>query len=318
MKNRFLPLVVLGVLFVAGCKSSEVLPEPSITPVPSSDAEPEIAVSVLVDGNYNLFLMDLSGDIRKQLTFSLPNARSSYPDWSPDGNELVFTTRKYQGYEIYLLEIETGEITRLTDPDASERDPVWSPDGSKLAYASGTEDGMQIFIMDSDGQNKRQLTFLDGDNRDPEWSRSWSPSGGWIYFVHGSGFDYDLYRVNLVNNTVELVFDDEFDIIHPRISPDGRWIIFNSKYRAGTSEIYIIGINGNHLRRLTVTGGQEMTANWSPDGRNIIYVKRIRWASREEVWIMDLNGSNPQLLVEGLGFLNPVIRPCYKSRCLNQ
>ena len=112
-----------------------------------------------------------------------------YPSFSPDGTHLTFMGHTGSDYDIYVVELETGETTRLTDAPGADGWPVWSPDGASIAFASERDDCARtepgedcwrsgepgehhdIWLMDVDGANQRRVT--------PELGQfvAWSPDG---------------------------------------------------------------------------------------------------------------------------------------------
>ena len=58
--------------------------------------------------------------------------------------------------------------------------------------------------------------------------------------------------------------------INPSWSPDGRWLVFESR-RHGDAELYVIGADGSGERRLTWSRGDDTHAAWSPDGSTIVF-----------------------------------------------
>lgn len=61
---------------------------------------------------------------------------------------------------------------------------------------------------------------------------------------------------------------------HPRWSPDGRWILFESN-RSGDNQIWIIALEGGEARQLTQIASEASTAIWSRDGRQIAFVSAV-------------------------------------------
>ncbi len=119
------------------------------------------------------------------------------PDWSPDGTKIAFTKGNVEydffKYEIFVIDADGGNRTRLTSNFLPDTGPVWSPDGSKLAFTQfddcfdiGNGEilcfASSVFTMSADGSNQTFLTggdiFLDSDASDP----SWSPDGSKIAF----------------------------------------------------------------------------------------------------------------------------------------
>ena len=73
---------------------------------------------------------------RSEVHRSKIDAWFEYPSFSPDGTHIVFMGHAGSDYDIYVVELETGETTKLTDAPGSDGWPVWSPDGSSIAFAS--------------------------------------------------------------------------------------------------------------------------------------------------------------------------------------
>ncbi|MCB0209266.1 MAG: PD40 domain-containing protein [Anaerolineae bacterium] len=77
-----------------------------------------------------LWLVKLDGTIIRQLT---TDSSDSYPTWSPTGEYMAFSSRdRDQDWEIYLLHLEDGQITRLTQRAGTDTTPVFGPCGQEL------------------------------------------------------------------------------------------------------------------------------------------------------------------------------------------
>jgi TolB protein len=108
------------------------------------------------------------------------------PDWSPAGQQIVFTSHapgdepNPASAELYLINADgTGQPERLTDNLEEERSPDWSPDGTRLAFSCRTGGAdLELCVMNADGTGLTRLT----DNTVPELSPSWSPDGEKIAF----------------------------------------------------------------------------------------------------------------------------------------
>lgn len=58
--------------------------------------------------------------------------------------------------------------------------------------------------------------------------------------------------------------------IHPKFSPDGRWIAFSSD-REGNLDVYAIPVTGGSAERLTINSADETVIDWTPDGKGILF-----------------------------------------------
>ena len=143
--------------------------------------------------NYEIYVLDVDGGNLQRLTDNPGNNGHSgdkSPSWSPDGKRIVFTARRAGHvenkfaitYEIYVLDVETGNQQRLTNNRNNEWSPSWSPDGKRIAFSSdrkGVLQNFDIYVMDVDGGNPQNLT----NDRVDDGSPSWSPDGERIAFV---------------------------------------------------------------------------------------------------------------------------------------
>ena len=76
-----------------------------------------------------------------------------------------------QVYEIYVMDADGGNPTRLTTSTVWEQSPTWSPDGTRIAFATSNETftSIQVYSMAADGTNPRRLTKRSATNWFPDW-----------------------------------------------------------------------------------------------------------------------------------------------------
>ena len=197
------------------------------------------------------------------------------------GSRIVFSNLVLDNYEIYVMDADGGNRENLTNHPVDDREPDWSPDGTKIAFVSRRSGGYQICVMDADGKNQIELTDGPETKADPDWS----PDGGKIAFTVLDGLDH--IEVMDADGQNRVRFEDRTK--QPSWSPDGGQIAFVSRNDEGI-EIYVMGIDGQGLERLTHDLAFKWNPSFSPDGRRIAYV-----ASHEgfrHIYVMGADGKN--------------------------
>ncbi|NDJ62791.1 MAG: hypothetical protein GYB67_16835, partial [Chloroflexi bacterium] len=174
-----------------------------------------------------------------------------------------------------------------------------SPDGQQIAFHSERDGDFDIFIMDVDGGAARNLTDNDIVDRLP----AWSPDGAWLLFssdVRGDNTQ-DLFRMRPDGTGRELLYSDAVQrSSHPRMSADGRYVVFTSgaPFDAATWEIRRLDMQTGEVIALTDNDFSDSSPVFAPDG-SIVYqtVGEGDWA----LWQMDIDGANARELYDGPG-----------------
>jgi Tol biopolymer transport system component len=131
-----------------------------------------------LEGKEDIYLLnDLTKAFQEFKSNSLPQYHlithnSSYygpPIWSPDGKKIAFTSYQDENWEVYVIDADGTNQTRLTNDPAADTQPAWSPDGKQIAFVSNRDGNREIYVVDADGSNLLRLTNNDVDDWGPVW-----------------------------------------------------------------------------------------------------------------------------------------------------
>ncbi len=214
----------------------------------------------------NIFVMSSdSGTI--QLT---DTGRDGQPAWSPDGSRIAFISTRDGDAEVYVMNDDGTEQTRLTHTSAGEGRPQWSPDGSRISFISDRDGNVDLFVMNADGTGPTNLT------NDPAFdgAATWSPDGRWLAFASNRGATgFDIYLIDPDAGNVTRLTDDPSDEAGPARSPDGTQIaFFAGSFDTREYGLFTMDADGSNRMRLTDTNGHlGFIPAWSPDGTTIAF-----------------------------------------------
>jgi|GEM_PF-611678 len=202
--------------------------------------------------------------------------------------KIVFTSLRDGNAEIYVMNADGSNQTRLTNNPANDSWPSLSPDGTKITFNSDKDGGNdEVYTMDADGTNQTRLT----NNPLSGWP-SWSPDGTKIVFVTNRDGNAEIYVMNADgSNQTRLTNNSYVCDSSPAWSPDGTKIAFGSK-RTGNWEIYVMNADGSNQTRITNDNKWDWIPAWSPDGTKIAYTQGNASWSYADVCIMNVNGTN--------------------------
>lgn len=199
--------------------------------------------------------------------------------------------------EIYVMNPDGSEQTRVTFDPRVDQQPHISPNGKQIVFASNRitpanlNGVLQIFLMNtdgsdfSDGSNVKQLTFT-GPGTFNAWPR-WSPNGKEIAFHSSADGNFEIYTIQPDGTSLTRVTNyaglDQF----PGWAPNGKQLVIRRD-----TELFVIDKDGSNPIRLTFTSAPAINqmASWSPNGKMLAFL-----SSREgylSVFLTDPDGSN--------------------------
>jgi TolB protein len=174
----------------------------------------------------------------------ISRVKKASPTWSPDGKQIAFSTSTGEEGDIYVMNSDGTELTRLTDLPGVEIEPVWSPDGERNAFSTEWVDRADVYVMNSDGSELRRLT----DPAEGESSPAWSPDGDMLAYARGSD---ELAKIVIANDDdsdqreVVPPSGDQLSVGAPVWSPDGKQLAFTDQ-----SAIWVVDSDARNVRDL--------------------------------------------------------------------
>jgi serine/threonine-protein kinase len=161
---------------------------------------------------------------------------------------------------------------RLTIDPATDTAPIWSPDGKRVAFRSEREGG-GIFLTAADGSGTaRRLTRSDGPTRPAHTPYGFTPDGKTLLFVELRSYgDQGIFAVTTEPELkTSVVLDSPFAETRPALSPDGKWLAYQSD-ESGRYEIYVRPYPAVDRARLLISTAGGSSARWSRDGKEIFF-----------------------------------------------
>ena len=150
---------------------------------------------------------------------------------SPDGTRVVAAIFDEENTDVWIWRREQGPLTRFTFDESPDAFSLWTPDSTRVVFYSA-RDGGGLFWKAADGTGEvERLLESTNDPRPSGWS-----SDGLLIFDQVPG-DIGVLTIE-GDRTVEMLLETEFIEQVPALSPDGRWLAYQSD-ESGQSEIYV-------------------------------------------------------------------------------
>lgn len=182
------------------------------------------------------------------------------PSFSPDGKRLALTLGGTSGNpDIFVLDLGTQGLTRITDDPAIDTEAVWSTDGQSLYFTSDRAGGPQIYrIGVRAGDKPKRITFGSGYNARPRLS----PDGTQLAMVTLDGSNYRIAVQDLANSNVRVLSKGRQDE-SPSFAPNGAMVIYSGS-EGGRALLATVSTDGLTGQRLKSDQGQVREPVWGP------------------------------------------------------
>ncbi len=214
----------------------------------------------------------------------------SDPQISPDGKRILFTVttvnEKEDGYNGHIWEVPSigGKPRQFTYGDGRDSNPLWSPDGKNILFLSsrGKDKGVVPWVIPAQGGEARPVCSEPKGVEKPVWC----PDGKNILF---------LSRVKTEENPWNKKSDVK--VIRKLVYKEDNF--FHDTRR----HLFVVEADSGQPKQLTKGEFDVVSADWSPDGKNIVFVANMTgeqdYTLIKNVWVISYKGEKPRRLTDG-------------------
>ena len=190
------------------------------------------------------------------------------PRFAPDGRRLsVVITPARGASDVWVVDRARGSRTRVTAEPASDFGAFWTPDGRDLVYMS-ERPLFELYRRAADGSRAPELLLGGGHDR---ILGSISADGRLAAFVLSLSTGTDLWTVSLQGPPAPSQYlTNGFNLGHPALSPDGRWMAYDSD-ESGRVETYLQSFPDPTVARRQVSSGGGSQPTWTRGGRELVF-----------------------------------------------
>lgn len=180
------------------------------------------------------------------------------PRFSNDGNKIAFSIIRGGNTDVYVMDLRSRQITRLTNDPGIDTSPSFSPDGSQIVFTSDRSGSARLYVMRSDGSGQRPISRGGGLYTAP----SWSPTGNLIAFTKQGGGQFSTGVMNS-DGSGERILSSSYFEEGPNWAPNGRYVMFARQTRGGDTRLWTVDLSGRVVSQAGYNGRGTDPA-WSP------------------------------------------------------
>src|SRR6185503_19519322 len=233
----------------------------------------------------HLWIVNADGSDPRQLTRG--EKSDGQPRWSPDGKWIAFTTSRVDNKaQIFVIRPDGGEAQQLTKNEGGVQSFAWSRDGRAIAFVANES---------SPAAKDRKNTFADFEvvRRD---------------YTHAHLFTFDVASaLQAPVEGTQRTRGAEYSVNDLAWSPDGTRIAFAAQLnpdlvQGGSSDIYVLSLADNGVRKIVGLQGPDGSPIWSPDGKQIAFSTSFErspfFATNSRIAVVSADGGAPRSLTD--------------------
>jgi TolB protein len=191
------------------------------------------------------------------------------PAVNPDGTKLVFSSNRNGYWDLYMLDLVTGETFQLTVTKEFEGSPAWSPDGLWIVFDRYSNSNSNLYILDMNNRTSPPTQLLHDNAEDSQ--PSWSPRGRQIAFASIQNNESTVWIANLDNISnlfTNVETPTSIDQLNPAWSSSGQYLSWSGVVD-GNRFIFVKDMDtpADPARNI----GEGSTCTWDKN-RQVLYV----------------------------------------------
>jgi serine/threonine protein kinase len=218
----------------------------------------------------SMWLIDVGADSATSDPLQLPTAPGGDydPAISPDGERIAFTSMRGNRKQVWVMNLDGTDLTRLSAEIAWDSEPAWSPTGDQIAFSTTRGGVVEIWIMSVVGGDDTRFSRAAGLYEDSH--ADWSSDGRAIVFERSVGNVPRIYMSLFEDRgTTALQICPEGQrsvqpMAEPSLSPDGYWIAFETWPDGTNHNIAIMNISCLGFTELTTSSAYDFDPAWRP------------------------------------------------------
>ena len=250
---------------------------PQVVTLPNGTAEFDVADNgtlVYVPGGAvaparTLVWVDRQG---REAAINVPGRAYVAPRLSPDGARVALEVRD-QNNDIWVFDFARETLTRVTFDPGLEAAPTWMPDGRRMVFSSQPNEGAaSLFWQAADGTGTAER-LTENPSRMIQFPSAVSPDGTRVLFTQGGNATAtDVMSLTLdKDHRVQPVVQTQFAELNGEISPDGRWLAYQSN-DSGQVQIFVVPFPNVNTGRWQVSIGGGTRPLWARNGQELFYL----------------------------------------------
>jgi serine/threonine-protein kinase len=194
----------------------------------------------------------------------IPPARYTYARISPDGQRIALDMTN-GNRDIWIWDLRRSTLTQLTNGPTEDMLPLWSVDGRRVFFASDRGGNFDIYSQATDGSGDAVREAAAPGVQVPN---ALSPDGRQIVMLENF---HDVSVLDLEHKSISPLLHNDFAHWLSALSPDGRWLAYESRESGSQTEIFLRPYPdvGSRREKISLDGGRYPM--WGPRGSNELY-----------------------------------------------